>query len=74
MAEPKRITREVFVANVDELAKMSDAERDEVFARMAYDATVAANKIREAKGQPLFELIPIEEMIRLNSGLDSDPG
>ncbi|MBX7254519.1 MAG: hypothetical protein K1X50_21235 [Candidatus Promineofilum sp.] len=57
----KQINREVFVASADELAKLSEEERDDVFARMAHDAVVAANKVLAARGEPLFDVVSVEE-------------
>lgn len=59
----EQVKREIFVASFEALDKMNEMERIRVFAQMAHDATVAANKIRAARGEPLFTVTSVDEMV-----------
>lgn len=55
--------REVFVASFEALDDMKEAERVRVFAQMAHDATVAANKVRAARGESVVVVPSVDELI-----------
>ena len=56
---------EVFLAGVSELAEMSDRDRKDVFAVMAYDIGIASNKILAAKGARLIEMNTTDKVVEI---------